>query len=422
MSTDHFSTFGVQLISISKAVTTTNMFKRQPLAAVSSATRPRCLVSARCQSTTRYYSDLNWADRQRGQEKGSNTMRTLFPSLLPIHHANTQTHTTATNPAPEHAPTPHNQPANALSRQQRAAQVSEEVRMLNRGSTAATVSGGNNSIYPTEQSKTVDPEAVGAGGSGVQMGANDAVGRESAFVQSPGHQLRAGEEDSPTDAVSNETVISNGEQELDANEEDEDEDEDMLDADTEMPRDPMGESTANELIILEQFDKQDITAVPFSPEPVTRDEYLKLGQGGATIAAGNFAGVLEDRIKIVAEADQDDFRYAPDIAKRMLNGDLVSFKDEQEKAEVLAAVNKEDFAFSPIPANSQTVMFDKLVRGAYPDPSATPHKNKILNEVSRTIARNSTYLNKDSTKLLRKIGSLLPSEAAARKSAAAPKQ
>ncbi|KAH0404586.1 hypothetical protein KCU89_g984, partial [Aureobasidium melanogenum] len=190
----------------------------------------------------------------------------------------------------------------------------------------------------------------------------------------------------------------------------------------ELGPDPMGESTANELTILEQFDKQEVTAVPFEPETVSRDEYLKLGQGGATIAAGNFAGVIEDRIKIVAEAQQDDFRYAPDIAKRMIKGELVSFKNEEEKAAVLATVKKEDFNFSALSANSQTVMFDKFVRGAYPDPKAAPQKNKVLNEVARTISRNSTYLNKDSTKLLRKIGSLLPSEAAARKPAAASRK
>ncbi|THV86643.1 hypothetical protein D6D13_00854 [Aureobasidium pullulans] len=381
------------------------MFKRQPLAAVSSV-RPRCPVSLRSQSV-RYRSDLNWADRQRGQEKGSNTM--------------------PTNPAPEHTPTPHNQPATGRSRQQRAAQVSEEVRMLNRGSTAATVSGGNNSRYPSTQSKDVDPEAVGGTG---QMGANEPVGRESAFSQSPGRPVRAGRapremrsEHSPSGAVSDpndggEVVLEDAE----GNEElVEDEDEDV-DANDELGRDPMGDSTANELTILEQFDKQDVTAVPFEPETVTRDEYLKLGQGGATIAAGNFAGVLEDRIKIVAEATQDEFRYAPDIAKRMIKGELVSFKDEQEKADVLATIKKGGFEFSAIPSTSQNVIFDKFVRGAYPDLEAAPHKNRVLNEIARTISRNSTYLNKDSTKLLRKIGSLLPSEAAARKPSAAPRK
>lgn len=199
------------------------------------------------------------------------------------------------------------------------------------------------------------------------------------------------------------------------------EEDEVDDVDDELGPDPMGDSTANELTLLEQFDKQDVTPVPFEPEAVTRDEYLKLGQGGATIAGGNFAGVIEDRIKQVAEPTQDEFRYAPDIAKRMIKGELVSFKDEKEKADVLATIKKEDFDFSPIPSNSQNVMFDKFVRGAYSDLNAAPQKNKILTEVARTISRNGSYLNKDSTKLLRKIGSLLPSEAAARRPAASKK-
>lgn len=300
--------------------------------------------------------------------------------------------------------------------------------MLNRGSTAATVSGGNNSVYPTTRSKDVDAEAVGGSG---RMGANDSTTRESAFAQSPGRPIRAGKaaDESRSEHTSSGTVLDpneGGEVVVRDNQRGRGQQEEAQDEDDggndELGPDPLGESTANELTILEQFDKQEVTAVPFEPETVSRDEYLKLGQGGATIAAGNFAGVIEDRIKIVAEAQQDDFRYPPHIAKRMIKGQLVSFKDEAEKEAVLATVKKEDFKFAALNANSQNVMFDKFVRGTYPDPKAVTHKNKVLNEIASTISRNSTYLNKDSTKLLRKIGSLLPSEAAARKPAAAPKK
>lgn len=294
--------------------------------------------------------------------------------------------------------------------------------MLNRGSTAATVDG-NPSPYPSVQSKSIDSEVLGGEG---QMGGERPAGGESVFAQPPGRVRRAGEgpdelqsEHSPTGALqgreNEEAALQkmNQEEAVEENEEDDDE---------EFGHDPFGESTANELTILEQFDKQDVTAVSFQPETVSRDEYLKLGQGGATIAAGNFAGVIEDRIKIVAEATQDDFRYAPDIAKRMIRGELVSFKNEQEKADVLATIKREDFNFSTLPDASQQVIFDKFVRGSYPDPRAAPHKNKILNEVARTLSRNATYLNKDSAKLLRKLGSLLPSEAPARKPAPASKK
>jgi hypothetical protein len=76
------------------------MFKRQPLTAVSSA-RPRCPVSIRVQSV-RSRSDLNWANRQRGQEKGSNTMRTL--NCLP------STTTTMANSIQQQIPLPNTLP------------------------------------------------------------------------------------------------------------------------------------------------------------------------------------------------------------------------------------------------------------------------------------------------------------------------
>lgn len=180
---------------------------------------------------------------------------------------------------------------------------------------------------------------------------------------------------------------------------------------------PVAPSTQHELILLEQFDKQDITAVPFEPESVTKDDYLKLGQGGATIAAGNYEGVVEDRLRLLAEPTQDNFRHAPDIALRMLKGGFVSFKDEKEKAAVVAAAEKHAHlrtdAFEPVPKKGQDALFDKLVRGSYTDPSLAPHKQSILNDVVRNTLCNSTYLEKDQSKLLKKIRTLLPSEAAA---------
>lgn len=177
----------------------------------------------------------------------------------------------------------------------------------------------------------------------------------------------------------------------------------------------MAPSTQHELVLLEQFDRQDITPVPFDPEPVTKDHYLKLGQGGATIAAGNYEGVLEDRLRLLAEPTQDGFRWAPDIASRLNKGSFVSFNDHDEKSQVLAAGRQRSMGakFSQVSVKTRTAIFDKLVRGTYTPLNAAAHKQPVLNDIIRNTLRNSTYLEQDQTKLLKKIRSLLPSETAA---------
>lgn len=250
------------------------------------------------------------------------------------------------------------------------------------------------------------------------MGNNASAEREGPNAQGAGRVIRAGKgapenrsERSPNG------LIEEPEQPL----EEPDQDEEGLEA----------PSTQHELVLLEQFDKQDITPVSFEPEAVTKEEYLKLGQGGATIAAGNYEGVIEDRLQLLAEHTQDGFRWAPDIAHRMVKGGFVSFKSEEEKAAVLAAatlVNDPAKAgtrtFSPLAKSNQDSIVNKLVRGTYTDPKATPHKQAVLNDVVRNTLRNPTYLASDQSKLLNKIRSLLPAEkaaaGAARKSAPKP--
>lgn len=263
------------------------------------------------------------------------------------------------------------------------------------------------------------------------MGRNNSPGREGPFAQTTGRPFRAGQgpphnrsERNPTGAPSKKRVFTRRNNRR-AQDNDQEEGEDVEEG-IEAP------STTHELALLEQYDKEQITPVPFSPDPVTRETYLQLGQGGATIAANNFEGVLEDRLKLLSERYQDSFRWAPDMAARMMKGHFVSFSSAEEKIAVTAAaekyaqnradayaeqkgveeVEKKEFGFSPVAQKSQSVIIDKLVRGKYGDLNATSHKQDVLNQIARNTLRNPTYLDEDGNKLLRKIRSLLPSETA----------
>lgn len=318
--------------------------------------------------------------------------------------------------------------------------------MLNRGAPSAKVRG-NNSPYPATRTRTVDPSAVGQGERrSDQMGRNNSPSREGPFRQQTGRVIRAGQssaqnrsERTPSGVASGNRVLSNrssrGRSAQAADEDD--------GAEAESDESVEAPSTAHELFLLEQYDKEQITPVPFTPDAVTPETYLQLGQGGSTIAGNNYAGVLEDRLKLLSERTQDSFRHAPDLASRMMKGHFISFASAEEKAAVVAAaekyaqtnadtistqkggesVEKKEFEFAPVAQKSSDGLIDKLVRGRYGDLNAAGYKQDVLNQIARNTLRNPTYLDEDGNKLLRKIRSLLPAEnaggaGAARKPAA----
>jgi len=187
-------------------------------------------------------------------------------------------------------------------------------------------------------------------------------------------------------------------------------------------------SSQHEMELLDQFDRQQVTEVSYTPDTLSKEGYLKLGQNGATLAAKNYEGVIEDRLKFLSERTQDNFRYAPHIAQRMMKGQFVSFQNEEERDTVVAAaekhaqhlankiarrkpgelIEKREFHFSPLSQESQEQMVDMLIRGKYPDPNVGTYKQDILNHVARSTIKNGTYLAGDGSKFLQKVRSLLP--------------
>ena len=310
--------------------------------------------------------------------------------------------------------------------------------MLSRDAPAAKTRG-NNSPYPTVRSRNVDAEAVGRSPSnrgirnGGQMGNNSSAGQEGPYNQSAGRAVRAGAADQvrterePNGAVAEPSEggagIMEGDEDDDdvevyaadedegLDEEGEEYDEDAEDEDEE-EEGGSGYSTQHEMALLEQFDKEDIGDVSFDPDTVSRDEFLRLGQGGATIAGNNYEGVIEDRVKLLSERMQDGFRWAPDMGERLKKGEFVDFKDEAEKQVVQKMFGRK--VFEPVSEKSQAVLVDRLVRGKYGDLNAKPHQQDLLNHVARATLKNGTYLEEDGSRFLKKVRSLLPAQAAAR--------
>ncbi|KAG8630569.1 hypothetical protein KVT40_002188 [Elsinoe batatas] len=177
---------------------------------------------------------------------------------------------------------------------------------------------------------------------------------------------------------------------------------------------------------LETYDKHEVTPIPFSPTETSKEQYLRAGRGNATIAAANFEGVVQDRIKALTDKRQNDFRYAPDIAKRMMRGGLVSFQSEKERDEVVAAAQdyayklktsaskarkgKDEVAeheFAPLSDTMQSAIVARYVKGKYWEMSKKRYNSDLLNQVSAAVAQNNTYLSRDSAVFMKKLQAMV---------------
>ncbi|KAF2222392.1 hypothetical protein BDZ85DRAFT_263576 [Elsinoe ampelina] len=177
---------------------------------------------------------------------------------------------------------------------------------------------------------------------------------------------------------------------------------------------------------LETYDKHEVTPIPFFPAETSKEQYLRAGRGNATISAANFEGVVQDRIKALTDKRQNDFRYAPDIAKRMMRGGLVSFQSEKERDEVVAAAQdyayklkisaskarkgKDEVAeheFAPLSDSMQSAIVARYVKGKYWEMSRKRYDSDLLNQVSAAVAQNNTYLGRDSAVFMKKLQAMV---------------
>lgn len=252
--------------------------------------------------------------------------------------------------------------------------------------------------------------------------------RERADLGIGNEELDLSEEDMKKMQTDLEAFDDDEDEGQEADEEAEDEDEEAIDS---------APSLQHDLHMLEQYDREDVTAVPFTPAHVTpaeiREQYLHSGRGTATISASNFEGVVQDRIKMLTEMRQADFRYAPDMAKKMMRGGLISFNSEEEKAEVVAAakdyaykLNKSankarkgeegvtEHEFAPLPQATQDAILARYVRGRYWDMEKKRFKSEVLNRVSVNVAKNNTYLGRDGAVFLKKVQGLVAPQEGAR--------
>lgn len=336
------------------------------------------------------------------------------------------------NAAPQRGPT----------RQQRSAMISKEVEMLQRDRPHPTFNNPDtNTLRPPGAGQTIDPEAIGMNVGGGRMGENDLATQEGPLAQGVNIRARTDvEAGADTRAargtgqpVTLDDAAERGESGMEPGRAE------MRDERVSRPPSEEAEDDATTHQLQEATRRSHLVQL----EEPSRNELL-LGQNGSTIAASNFEAVIEERLRGMTEpgiSELDSHRRHEILAQKFRRGQLVRFESVEEKAAVLEIAknaarrrrkssngvkpSSEDespdagvvqpaprvYNFTPLPANVQTVMIDKIVRGRY-DIDGSLHGDKykqtVLNNVANATTMNSTYLAGDGERLLKKVRSLLP--------------
>lgn len=262
----------------------------------------------------------------------------------------------------------HIAPQRGPTRQQRAAMISEEVKMIQRDHPSPSFGEPDpNTLRPPGASKTVDPEAVGEDAAASRrMGENVSSTQEGPMAQGVGREVS--EED-----VSDTSKLARG---------------------ARSPNDDVQEPLEGGAGVV----GSDTGSAQIKPD-VKAGEAIQ-AQPAPTKATSNQAAYLLSRHDIVngtytgSTIAGDGFQYI--------------------MAEQIDRVRRHTAGGRTIHKRTERPMSRKMVRGEY-DPakhlSAGNEKQPALGQVARTTSLNGTYMPKDTERFLTKVRSLLPATA-----------
>ncbi|KAK0298785.1 F-actin-capping protein subunit beta [Friedmanniomyces endolithicus] len=329
-------------------------------------------------------------------------------------------------------------PQRGPTRHQRSAQISQEVRALNRDlSSAAPSRPQNNSAAFTD-----GPSGNGELASPGRMGENTSVGREGPYNQSAG-ETGAKEPSQDREAILREPASRT----------------EMAAASTPTNfQSQIAETSVKPTTSTRKGPRIQPPGAPYHPIQPTIADLLISGSNSSTIAAHNFAGVLADRLTTVTEPGPTPGAGDRDIAtlaSKLIDGRITRLQSQKEQEAVRAEVEetmgyfvdltpqeiadkKERLAgyytegaaekrghnfFQPLPEQVRKSLVDTTVKGVYDDRNVLPgdmyKQQPVLNTIAQATMSNSTYLHGDGERLLQKVRSLLPSPASRKKTGAA---
>ncbi|EME79465.1 uncharacterized protein MYCFIDRAFT_90058 [Pseudocercospora fijiensis CIRAD86] len=287
------------------------------------------------------------------------------------------------------------EPTRRPSRKERAAMISSEVSMLQRGPPPGESTHGPGSVTGTYQ-RDPEPPTTSAGFAktpesmgGERMGDNVSAGREGPNAQGVGRVTGADEN------VRNEHPSSRSMRNPSEVQEPAEGGVSVLESSTpghlstaariaslESKEDSAISGSLNareETSLRDRLAKAKASGLAYRPRAPSREHLLHTGSSAATPASKDFEAVVLDRFKT---------GRSPVKALTVQTG---------EKARTLP---------------NQDILLRKLVAGKYPTSWLSTengrYKQKTLNQVIKNLAMNGTYLGKDANKLIEKVRHLLP--------------
>jgi len=309
-----------------------------------------------------------------------------------------------------------------LTRQQRSEMVSQQVQMLQRDRPNPTFRNPDpDTDRPPGASKTVDEDAAGVNVGPGPMGGNDTSTREGP-LSNQGVDMQARTDISAgadTRAARSRGLKSTG-QPVTV--------EDVSERAGSGLEGGLGTSTGDRLSGTSSQEQMTDIVIPEEPQ-----SDLVISQGGGTIAAGNFRGVILDHLTKIAEPTGPmTSRRTRSLAQSLIRGKVVRFESKEELAAVRAEAKDlsrrrlklpptaapengkkaKVFRFKSIEDNVRNTLLEKMVAGKYDNDGilsgTVKYKQPILNTIERVTTMNGSFLAQDGERLLKKVRSLLP--------------
>lgn len=140
----------------------------------------------------------------------------------------------------------------------------------------------------------------------------------------------------------------------------------------------------------------------YVPVGFTKKELLRSGEGTATIAGKNFAGVLEDRVHFVVDPGR----------RGGVNVSEAYTQQKREQGQLVRRLRVEGEKVSKkrnlLSESAREAVVGKLVRGRFDSKGALNGKSEgPLEEIKKKLLLNGTYLGSDARKLVDKVQGFL---------------
>ena len=187
------------------------------------------------------------------------------------------------------------------------------------------------------------------------------------------------------------------------------------------------EHTAQEKeYMTDKAEREKPVPTPFDPEELTPKGLVR---GGPTIIVSpwGMSEIVEEKLNRLAPAGlKHDGVRRQDLAQKLLHGDFVRFKDDEEKEAVLEiAQNKANeianklseqkaevvesmyTGFDPVDEHMKLRMAESWLGGKYILEEKNS-KNEVLSHLTMVTRKNGSYLPKNEVSLAAKVRSLLP--------------